>query len=43
MDGNLPITVIHDVTAKVEGRVKEHFPQITRVTIHPEPPEGREN
>jgi cation diffusion facilitator family transporter len=39
MDGNLPITQIHDVTAAVEDRVKERFPQIFRVTIHPEPVE----
>ena len=42
MDGNLPITAIHEVTARLEDRVKEHFPQISRVTIHPEPPEARE-
>ncbi len=39
MDGSLPITAIHDVTAVLEDRVKEQFPQISRVTIHPEPPE----
>ncbi len=39
MDGSLPITQVHDVTAAVEDRVKEHFPQIFRVTIHPEPVE----
>lgn len=43
MDGNLPITVIHDATARLEDRVKERFPQISRVTIHPEPPEARES
>ena len=43
MDGSLPITVIHDVTARLEDRVKERFPQIARVTIHPEPPEARES
>jgi cation diffusion facilitator family transporter len=37
MDGNLPITQVHDVTAALEDRVKEQFPQIFRVTIHPEP------
>ncbi|MFZ0640334.1 MAG: cation-efflux pump [Candidatus Acidiferrales bacterium] len=37
MDGTLPITQVHDVTAAVEDRVKEHFPQISRITIHPEP------
>lgn len=42
-DGNLPITVIHDITAKLELLVKERFPQISRVTIHPEPPDAREN
>ena len=39
MDGNLPITQIHDVTVALEDRVKEKFPQISRVTIHPEPVE----
>jgi divalent metal cation (Fe/Co/Zn/Cd) transporter len=28
------------VTAALEDRVKERFPQIHRVTIHPEPVEG---
>lgn len=40
MKGTLPITQIHDVTAALEDRVKERFPQIFRVTIHPEPVEG---
>jgi cation diffusion facilitator family transporter len=39
MDGSLPITQVHDVTAALEDRVKERFPQIFRVTIHPEPVE----
>jgi divalent metal cation (Fe/Co/Zn/Cd) transporter len=39
MDGNLPITQVHDVTAALESRVKERFQQIFRVTIHPEPVE----
>jgi cation diffusion facilitator family transporter len=39
MDGELAITQIHDVTAALEDRVKEHFPQVFRVTIHPEPVE----
>jgi len=39
MDGNLPITEVHDVTAALEDRVKERFAQIFRVTIHPEPVE----
>jgi divalent metal cation (Fe/Co/Zn/Cd) transporter len=37
MKSELPITQIHDVTAALEDRVKERFPQIYRVTIHPEP------
>ena len=41
MDGNLPITQIHDVTALLEDRVRGRFPQIARVTIHPEPPGAR--
>jgi cation diffusion facilitator family transporter len=40
MKGTLSITQIHDVTATLEDRVKEKFPQIHRVTIHPEPLEG---
>jgi cation diffusion facilitator family transporter len=40
MDGSLPITLIHDVTGALEDRVRERFPQIARVTIHPEPPEA---
>lgn len=41
MRGALPITQVHDVTAALEDRVKEKFPQVYRVTIHPEPAEGR--
>lgn len=41
MRGALPITQIHDVTAALEDRVKERFPQIYRVTIHPEPVEEK--
>jgi len=41
MDGSLPITQIHDVTAALEDRVKEQFPQVARVNIHPEPVEER--
>jgi divalent metal cation (Fe/Co/Zn/Cd) transporter len=37
MKSTLPITQIHDVTAALEDRVKEKYPQIFRVTIHPEP------
>jgi cation diffusion facilitator family transporter len=41
MDGSLPITQVHDRIAALEDRVKEHFPQIYRVTIHPEPVEDK--
>jgi cation diffusion facilitator family transporter len=40
MKSVLPITEVHDVTAALEDRVKEKFPQIYRVTIHPEPLES---
>jgi cation diffusion facilitator family transporter len=39
MRGDLPITEVHDLTAAMEDSVKEHFPQIFRVTVHPEPEE----
>jgi cation diffusion facilitator family transporter len=41
MKSALPITQVHEVTATLEDRVKERFPQIYRVTIHPEPVEER--
>src|SRR5271156_2093384 len=41
MRGALPITQVHDVTATLEDRVKGKFPQIYRVTIHPEPVEEK--
>jgi divalent metal cation (Fe/Co/Zn/Cd) transporter len=37
MKDQLAVTKVHDVTAALEDRVKEKFPQIFRVTIHPEP------
>jgi divalent metal cation (Fe/Co/Zn/Cd) transporter len=37
MKSALPINKIHDVTGALVDRVKEKFPQIHRVTIHPEP------
>jgi len=39
MDGSLPITEVHDFTAALENRAKERFPQISRLTVHPEPVE----
>ena len=39
MKPELSITRTHDVLAAIEDLVKERFPQISRVTIHPEPPE----
>jgi len=40
MRSELPVTQVHDVSAALEDRVKEKFPQIYRVTIHPEPQEA---
>jgi cation diffusion facilitator family transporter len=37
MPGHLSVTQVHDITGALEDRVKEKFPQIVRVTIHPEP------
>jgi len=39
MRGDLPVMDVHDVTGALEDRVKEKFPQISRITIHPEPQE----
>ncbi len=39
MDGSLPVSQVHEVTGELETRLKEAFPQVFRVTIHPEPPE----
>jgi len=39
MDGRLTVTEVDDITGALEDRVKERFPQIFRVTIHPEPVE----
>jgi cation diffusion facilitator family transporter len=41
MKRDYTITRIHDVLAALEDLVKERFPQISRVTIHPEPPEAQ--
>lgn len=37
LDPELPITRVHDLTQALEDRLKEQFPQLSRVTIHPEP------
>jgi cation diffusion facilitator family transporter len=39
MEGDLTVAEVHDVTAALEDRVRERFPQISQVTIHPEPRE----
>ena len=39
MDGDLSITRVHDVTQALEDRLRESFPQVDRITIHPEPTE----
>ena len=38
IEGNLPITRVHDLSEEMELRLKHRFPRIFRVTIHPEPP-----
>jgi cation diffusion facilitator family transporter len=40
MKSDYSVTRIHDVLAALEDLVKERFPQISRVTIHPEPPDA---
>lgn len=40
MRSGLAISRVHDLMAALESRVKERFPQIYRVTIHPEPAEN---
>jgi cation diffusion facilitator family transporter len=40
MKSEYSVTRIHDVLAALEDLVKERFPQISRVTIHPEPPDA---
>jgi cation diffusion facilitator family transporter len=37
--GHLPITRVHDITVALEDHLRLRFPQIDRVTIHPEPVE----
>jgi cation diffusion facilitator family transporter len=37
IEGDLPITRVHDITAALEDHLRRRFPQIDRVTIHPEP------
>jgi cation diffusion facilitator family transporter len=39
MEGDLTVAEVHDITAALEDRVRERFPQISQVTIHPEPRE----
>jgi cation diffusion facilitator family transporter len=41
MKSEYPITRIHDVLAALEDLVKERFPQVSRVTIHAEPPDAQ--
>jgi cation diffusion facilitator family transporter len=36
-DGQLPITRVHDITVALEDSLRSRFPQVERVTIHPEP------
>ncbi|MGH9804171.1 MAG: cation-efflux pump [Candidatus Acidiferrales bacterium] len=41
LDGALPISRVHDLTQQLEARTLRHFPQLSRLTIHTEPPEAR--
>jgi len=41
LDGSLPISRVHDLTQQLEARTLRHFPQLSRLTIHTEPPEAR--
>lgn len=40
LDGSLPIGRVHDLTQALEARTLRHFPQLFRLAIHTEPPEG---
>jgi cation diffusion facilitator family transporter len=40
-DGSLPINRVHDLTQQLEARALRRFPQLFRLAIHTEPPEGR--
>lgn len=37
LDGSLPISVVHEITAEVEAEFRRRFPEIFRVIIHSEP------
>jgi len=41
LDGKLPISVVHEITAEVEARFRREFPEIFRVIIHSEPDGSR--
>lgn len=40
MDGDLPITRVHEITADLESQFKRSFPGVFRLTIHSEPNTG---
>ncbi|MBI3695586.1 MAG: cation transporter, partial [Acidobacteria bacterium] len=35
--GQMPIARVHEITSQIEGRFRQQYPQVFRVTIHPEP------
>src|SRR5579875_1732192 len=37
MNGDLPVTRAHDITVELEQSLRRAFPDIDRITIHPEP------
>lgn len=39
LEGNLPVTRAHDIMVEIEQSLRRAFPEIDRITIHPEPVE----
>lgn len=40
LDGALPIKRVHDITQEFEDYARQQFPQISRFTVHTEPPDA---
>lgn len=41
MESDLPISQVHDLTEDLKFRFRQAFPQISKISIHAEPKEGR--
>ncbi len=39
MEAGLPVARVHEITDNLEFRIREAFPQLSKVSIHPEPEE----